>query len=305
LIEKKKLEYERIREQRKRFELEMLKLDQQQRKEALELAQMEEEITRYGGHQSEPTTPPEYREATGFPSMFSRPNRYSMSSLVSPPGILNRPARSGSQLISPPSGLVSNRFGFEDHQLPSQLPSRSVPTTRRNSDDEEKEEALRQDPSSHRSGNALNRYSMPVTRSRKGLYETNLDKTNTARFLFGDEEPNGMARGSTPDDHFPTLVRREDQMVRGFIIVFAFLDSACFSQLGRSLGDAGSYPVFGGAVCASPELHLPAGSTSPSPQITLHWSSLPFLSSLQHLRAAVNLTFYTPRPTAPSSSPAA
>jgi hypothetical protein len=60
---------------------------------------------------------------------------------------------------------------------------------------------------------SLNRYSMPVTRSRKGLYETNLDKTNTARFLFGDEEPNGMARGSTPDDHFPTLVRREDQML--------------------------------------------------------------------------------------------
>jgi hypothetical protein len=213
LLEKKKLEFERIKEQRRIFELEMRALDQQQRKEALELAQMEEDIGRFGGHQSEPTTPPEYRDNSGFPSMFSRPNRYSMSSLTSPPGFLNRPARSGSQLTSPPSGMVPNRFGFEEHSLPSQLPSRSVPTTRRNSDDEEKEEAIRQDPTSHRSGNALNRYSMPVTRSRNGLYDINLDQTNTTRFLFGDDEPNALHRGTTPDVNFPTLVRREDQML--------------------------------------------------------------------------------------------
>jgi hypothetical protein len=155
-IEKKKAEYERIREQRRRFELEMLKLDQQQRREAQELALMEEEIVRIGGHQSEPTTPPEYRDNAGFPSMFSRPNRYSTSSLTSPPGLFNRSARSGSQLTSPPSGLMQSRFGFtpEERTAPSQLPSRSVPTTRRNSDDEDKEEAVRQDPTSHRSSNA-------------------------------------------------------------------------------------------------------------------------------------------------------
>ncbi|KAK2937332.1 hypothetical protein FoTM2_000550 [Fusarium oxysporum f. sp. vasinfectum] len=73
LIEKKKMEYERIREQRRRFELEMQKLDQQQRREALELAQMEEEVGRMGGHQSEPTTPPEYRDNSGFPTFLSRP----------------------------------------------------------------------------------------------------------------------------------------------------------------------------------------------------------------------------------------
>ncbi|OAA76685.1 Armadillo-like helical [Akanthomyces lecanii RCEF 1005] len=209
LIEQKKMEYERIREQRRRFELEMQKLDQQSRREAQELAQMEEEIVRLGGHQSEPTTPPEYRDHnSGFPSMFSRPNRYSTSSLTSPPGLFNRPGRSGSQVTSPPSGLMQSRYGYDEP-----LPSRSVPTTRRNSDDE-KEEAVRQDPSSHRSGNAFNRYSMPVTKSKNGLYEGHhLDQTNTARFLFGEDEPNAFPRRDTPDHNFPTLVRRDDQIL--------------------------------------------------------------------------------------------
>ena len=127
----------------------MQRLDQQQRREAQELAQMEEEMGRLTGHQSEPTTPPEYRDGPGFPSMFSRPNRYSMSSLASPPGLFNRPARSGSQLTSPPAGLVQHRYAYDEP-----VPSRSVPTTRRNSDDEEKDEAVRQDPTSHRSTNA-------------------------------------------------------------------------------------------------------------------------------------------------------
>ena len=127
----------------------MQKLDQKQRKEAHELAQMEEEIGRLSGHQSEPTTPPEYHDSSGFPSIFSRPNRYSASSLASPPGLFNRPGRSGSQLTSPPSGQGQMRYGYDE----TANPSRSVPTTRRNSDDE-KEEAVRQDPTSHRSTNA-------------------------------------------------------------------------------------------------------------------------------------------------------
>lgn len=44
------------------------------------------------------------------------------------------------------------------------------------------------------------------------MYEMSLDQTNTTRFLFGDDEPN-LPRGQTPDEHFPTLVRRDDQMV--------------------------------------------------------------------------------------------
>lgn len=151
-LEKKRLEYERLREHKRRFEAEIQKLDAQTRLEEQELQYMQEELTgsRFGGHQSEPTTPPEYREtSSGFPTMFSRPNRYSTSSLTSPPGLFNRPARSGSQLASPQSGIILSRFAFDD-----QLPSRSVPGSRRNSDEDEKEEAVRQDPTSHRSTNA-------------------------------------------------------------------------------------------------------------------------------------------------------
>lgn len=126
---------------------------------------MVEEHGRLSGHQSEPTTPPEYRETTtGFPGAFSRPNanRYSLSSLQSPPGMLNRSARSGSILTSPQSGLSLSRVAFDD-----QLPPWSQQTSRRNSDEDEKEEAVRQDPTSHRSTNAyvdrfLSGISMPL-----------------------------------------------------------------------------------------------------------------------------------------------
>lgn len=208
LLEKKKLEYEKIREQRRRFEAEMQKLDQQQLRDEFDIAQMQEELGHRNslnltGHQSEPTTPPEYRETSaGFPTMFSRPNRYSTSSLVSPPGLFNRPSRSGSQLTSP-SGLVQSVFNF-DH-----LPSRSVPASRRNSDEDEKEEAIRQDPTSHRSTNALNRYSLPVTR-RGNLYD-NIDQTNAAGFLFRDDDSTmdssnfANMKPIAPEDSFPQL----------------------------------------------------------------------------------------------------
>lgn len=142
-IEKKRLEYEKIREQKRIFDAELAKHE-------VELGAMLEEHGRLSGHQSEPTTPPEYREnPTGFPSVFSRPNRYSLSSLTSPPGLANRSAQSGSVLASPQSGVPLSRFAFDD-----QLPSWSVPGSRRNSDEDEKEEAVRQDPTSHRSTNA-------------------------------------------------------------------------------------------------------------------------------------------------------
>ncbi len=140
----------------------MQKLDQQQRRDEQELAAMQEDLGRMSaaamatGHQSEPTTPPEYREtSSGFPSLFARPNRYSTSSLTSPSTLFNRPGRSGSQIASPQSGIMQSslssaqRFAYDD-----QLPSRSVPNTRRNSDEDEKEEAVRQDPTSHRTTNA-------------------------------------------------------------------------------------------------------------------------------------------------------
>ncbi|TVY49376.1 Pumilio domain-containing protein [Lachnellula occidentalis] len=200
LLEKKKLEYERLREQKRRFEAEMQLLDLQQRREEQELAQMQEDIGRTNnkntGHQSEPTTPPEYREtSSGFPSVFSRPNRYSTSSLTSPPGLYNRPGRSGSQLTSPQSGILQSRM------MDDKLPSKSVPGSRRNSDEDEKEEAVRQDPTSHRATNALNRYSMPVTKSRNGIHNMlSDDPANVKTYL----------QMNATDDKFPILVRRDE-----------------------------------------------------------------------------------------------
>ncbi|KAK3985558.1 armadillo-type protein [Cladorrhinum sp. PSN332] len=210
LLEKKRQDYERLREHRRRFEAEMHKLDAQQRAEEKELQQMQEDLNaRFGGHQSEPTTPPEYREmSSGFPTIFSRPNRYSTSSLTSPQGLFNRSGRSGSLLASPQSGTLPSRFAFDD------LPSRSVPGSRRNSDEDEKEEAVRQDPTSHRSTNALNRYSMPVTKTRPYLGDIGLeDSNNTTGFLFGDEDANSETQ-TTPtavskSDAFPALFRSQ------------------------------------------------------------------------------------------------
>ncbi len=82
-----------------------------------------------GGPVSEPTTPPDYSDA-GFPTSFSRPNRFSINSITSPPGLNNRFSQSSSQLASP-SGIVNGR------NPPTKPPAKSMPGSRRNSDDEE------------------------------------------------------------------------------------------------------------------------------------------------------------------------
>ncbi len=122
-----------LREQRRRFDAELEIFNMQQAKEKQELDQMAQELHRVNlstGHQSEPTTPPEYRDH-GYPSVFSRTNRYSSSSMTSPPG-LNRTSRSGSQLTSPPSELAQT---LHNHINSDTLPSKSVPGSRRGSSD--------------------------------------------------------------------------------------------------------------------------------------------------------------------------
>jgi hypothetical protein len=84
-----------------------------------------------GGPVSEPTTPPDYSDA-GFPTSFSRPNRFSINSITSPPGLNNRFSQSSSQLASPPPTTTMN--GRTTHQKP---PAKSMPGSRRNSEDEE------------------------------------------------------------------------------------------------------------------------------------------------------------------------
>lgn len=58
---------------------------------------------------------------------------------------------------------------------------------------------------------------MPVTKSRTGFYDIGLDQANTTGFLFGDDDSTLEAKLFTKtntEDNFPTLVRREPNMVR-------------------------------------------------------------------------------------------
>ena len=122
-----------LKEQRARFEAELDLFNMQQLREKQELDQMAQDLHRIqmsGGHQSEPTTPPEYRDQV-FPSVFGRRNRFSSSSIASPPGLVNRSSRSGSQLTSPPSELMQTP---RKNIAVDKLPSKSVPGSRRGSD---------------------------------------------------------------------------------------------------------------------------------------------------------------------------
>ena len=146
-----------MREQRRRLDAQLEALDRQQGLEEEEYqAQVSEMIGGSGGgtgpevaalklspgHQSEPTTPPEYRDQV-FANMYSRRNRYSSLSLMSPPpaganasngasGGGSRLSRSGSQLTSPPSEAAQ---GYQNGSDEDKLPSKSVPGSRRGSTD--------------------------------------------------------------------------------------------------------------------------------------------------------------------------
>jgi hypothetical protein len=98
-------------------------IDLQSRREEEEIHRLSSDI-QYGKH-SQPTTPPEYSDSNGFPTALSRPNRFSMSSIT--PGVTTpRGSRSGS-IMSPPSGNQAQGNG---------IPSKSVPGSRRGSDEE-------------------------------------------------------------------------------------------------------------------------------------------------------------------------
>jgi hypothetical protein len=100
-----------------------------------EMQRLENEVQRISlpGHQSEPTTPPEYRD-NGFPSAIARPNRLSLASLSA----LTSPQKTNSFVPSHRNTLSASHHGVAPFApQPSQTPSDSVPTSRRNSDEED------------------------------------------------------------------------------------------------------------------------------------------------------------------------
>ena len=126
--EQKYRHYEQLLAEQRRIQAFIAEVDPETRREVDDQRRHEDAVSQMIA-QSEPTTPPEYADA--FPSIFSKPNRYSSASLASPPGIANRPARASTQLTSP--GFQYNR----PFTSSGTLPSHSVPGSRRQSDDEE------------------------------------------------------------------------------------------------------------------------------------------------------------------------
>ncbi|KAK4986171.1 hypothetical protein LTR66_007948 [Elasticomyces elasticus] len=206
----------------------MALIDAETRREVDEVDRLEQDISRFtAGHQSEPTTPPEYHD-TAFSSVFTRSNRFSSASMTSPPGLSNRPSRSGSQLTSPPSNFSRP----SNSSTGSQLPSKSMPGSRRGSDEEEDEDGYIYEFSNtnHRAAANPNRNSMPVTgldlRNRSDMPDmaSLLGQVNTTGFLFGDEDEKPLKKTHnstaspdaktylqlhTTDDKFPILVRHD------------------------------------------------------------------------------------------------
>ncbi|KAB8212453.1 hypothetical protein BDV34DRAFT_208221 [Aspergillus parasiticus] len=224
-FEKKRQHIEYMREQKRRFEEDMKLLDMQHEKEKLEMDRIAKDLAKAGisGPVSEPTTPPEYRE-NSFSSGFTRPTRFSTSSVTSSPGFFNVFAPSQA---TTPQGQVNptaaqtptNRFSVH-----------SVPGSRRNS---EKEDFGQEPTSPFRPGPAIHRYSMPsagfgsqLRPNISGFNNTSgLESFNTAKYLFHNEDDRATLKEedriptpdiksylklTDPDDKFPTLSRRDD-----------------------------------------------------------------------------------------------
>ena len=121
-----------MREQKKRMEEEFKKFNNMHEEREFEFVRMASDFQSLNfspGHQSEPATPPEYRDPS-YTSVYTNRNRFSSASLTSPPGLNNRLSRSGSQITSPPSEPAQQNGSDSD-----KLPSKSVPASRRGSSD--------------------------------------------------------------------------------------------------------------------------------------------------------------------------
>jgi hypothetical protein len=128
-LQRRKEEYDLLQEQRMNIKSALANFDALNKDQ---LDRLESDIRKLsmGGHQSEPTTPPEYSNGNGY-SNGVRSNRQSIASMVSTPGFSNitspRTGRSGSQSFSTQYSQSTN----------SNLPSYSLPQSRRGSDEEE------------------------------------------------------------------------------------------------------------------------------------------------------------------------
>ncbi|TKA67203.1 hypothetical protein B0A55_09452 [Friedmanniomyces simplex] len=193
--------YEQLLREQRQIQAELAQVDPETRREVEQGLLHEEHIA---AMMSEPASPPpDY--GNGFPSAFSKPNRYSNASLTSVPGITNRPSRSNTQMTSPSAGF---------------------------SDDEEEDDTFMYgfENGVHRAAANPNRNSMPVTgysRKRNTTDFSSLSQANITSFSYDEDEdfhrPSKSNTTSPPAaktflqvqqtaDGFPKLIRREDNV---------------------------------------------------------------------------------------------
>ncbi|QIX02290.1 hypothetical protein AMS68_007807 [Peltaster fructicola] len=219
--EQKSRFYESLLAEQRRIQAYIEQIDPETRREVDENLRHEHAVSQMIA-QSEPTTPPDYSDA--FPSAFSKPNRYSMTSLTSAPSMFTRPNRASTQFTSPPMGLSRLYNGSNN------LPSQSVPGSRRHSDDEEDIDDLMPSYDAQRTVTNPNRNSLPVTRHDRQQasvpdLSSVLGPVNTTGFLFGENKRTSITSKSihtSPQDGktylqvqhtadgFPKLIRREE-----------------------------------------------------------------------------------------------
>ncbi|KAF9731880.1 RNA-binding protein [Paraphaeosphaeria minitans] len=236
-LEKKKLEYEYMKEQRRRIEAEMELIDMQSRQEEEEINRLSSDI-RYGKH-STPSTPPEYANNTGFPSSFSRPNRFSMSAIN--PGLTTpRGSRAGSQITSPPSARSQQGNSFA---------AQSMPGSRRNSDEDGDDFNHQFTPESPVHIRNPNRFSMPPLGARNN--EVNMpDMGSVLDFLKDENEQSPSTAGApyslqmnTTKEGVPILVRQNGN---GSGIKLSSSSAALDLALSQSPGPDGQSTGWGG-----------------------------------------------------------
>ncbi|KAJ5623963.1 ARM repeat-containing protein [Penicillium lagena] len=220
-FEKKRQHIEYMREQKRRFEEDMKLLDMQHEKEKQEMDQLARDLAKAGvsGPVSEPTTPPEYRESA-VSSAFSRPSRFSTSSVTSSPGFFN--AFASSQLTSPQASSHTT------HHSVDRFAGHSLPGSRRNS---EKEDFIPETVASFRPGPSIHRYSLPSNNYNNQLRHnvpgfnmtSAADSFAATKYLFHNDDDKSPLKDedrmptpdiksyiklTEPDDKFPTLLRR-------------------------------------------------------------------------------------------------
>ncbi|KAF8540796.1 armadillo-type protein [Trichophaea hybrida] len=189
MIQQKQMAYESRRQEQKKYETQMKLMELQNRKDEEDILLMAQNLDRMAlmnnSHDrlslsagpSEPTTPPEFRDAPpyGRPKAAMPP----ASLLATPPTVSNRLDQQ--QLITPPAEDVLSHL--------SQSNARSVPGSRRNSDENQVLGTPTQAPIGQRSNIIRNSLSGNVVDNlQSGSSRFGLGQINTADFLFDDDQ---------------------------------------------------------------------------------------------------------------------